>query len=129
MRLIRLALGIFNRGTKQKGLVDYIPKSNRGPGRHSQVGNGLNPTSYETVSGRLDKACSEHDIYKTAIVAEGGANLKVDDRSLNHPLYRDQGLFAGRFGVVRHDGSYNFFEWDRAAGCMVALELSNPKVN
>jgi hypothetical protein len=88
------------------------------------MGNSLNPTTDSVAAGWLNQASSEHKVYQATVISKGGAHLKVNDRGLNHSVNGYEAFVGGRFGIVGHDGSYNFFEWDHTKRCMVPFKLS-----
>jgi hypothetical protein len=68
------------------------------------------------------RECNTDD---TVRVTESWRNFKVNEGGVRN-ISNGQHNLRARVGVVCHDGSYLFWEWDEKRSCFMPLALSNP---
>lgn len=127
-KLIRLAFRVFNRGGHEQRGIDRVAKSQSALNVGPQIGgNNLSGSNYAANQGGVGRA--QGNSYQTVDVAQSGSLLKIYEGGVDAINYGHSGVFAQGLGIVgglAHDGSYNFYKWDNAAGCMVPYEPSTP---
>jgi hypothetical protein len=112
-QLIRFTLWHWRR--QQKRLVNRVPQVPCGNGMATQMGHSHGLGQCASVSGRQDESYSQHQIHNPIVETKGRNTLKIDNGRARNVCNRD--FFSGvqrgaRLGVVCHDGSYRFWEWD-----------------
>jgi hypothetical protein len=112
----------------QKRLVNRVPQCGCGGNAATQMGysNGLGQSI--SIGGRQNEPCGQHQIHNPIIEAKSRNAIEIDNGGSRSILNRDfltRIMRRARVGIVCHDGSYRFWEWDDAKACFVPLALSS----
>lgn len=130
-RLVRLAFRVFNGLKHEQRAVKGISQiSGSGLGA-SQIGN------HDGFTGGLARtwhrpADNKANVNQAQYMAEGRSGLECNNgaafigQSKNVGANPYSGLYTAGYGGIAHDGSFKFFKWDNAKGCMVPYEPSTP---
>lgn len=126
-RLVLRSFGIFNRLQHQQRAVQSVSQGCSASGSASQIGNLHGFSSGAAASGLNSTANNEANVYQAKDVSEIWSDLKGNDWPViggyGNQISANQNM--GLAGIA-HDGSYRFFKWDNAKGCMVPFKPSTP---
>src|SRR5262249_40177395 len=124
--LIRLTF--WRRRGKQQRAVNRLPQTEGGLHISPQIGNNHLLIYDDPVSASIGSVGGQGDIHDPIREPECRSNLVKDERCMRRIVDRDyRNIFGGRFGIVCHDGSCQFWEWNGAEGCPVPFMPSIQK--
>src|ERR1039458_2037516 len=124
-QLIRLTLARWR--SHQQRIVNGCSETQDGLNVPAQIGSH-NLICYGTFGSDPGSGRRPGDVDNAICMPHGSGALIKNEWSMRNVANRDYSPFLGaRVGVVCHDGSYQFWEWDGTKVCFVPLARSSLK--
>src|SRR5258708_32239983 len=120
-RLIRFALSRWR--SKQQSVIDRLPQAKSRWDIPAQIGD-YNLLINDAVRSGPGAICRQRDVNNPIHESKCRSNFVENEGSVGNVTNLNYSPFrVARVGVVCHDGSCRFWEWDDAKACFVTLEL------
>src|ERR1700720_4264423 len=125
-QLVRLTFrGLWGRRSQKQRTVDCLLQTERSVDVTPQIGDN-HLLVHDTVCSGESAVSRERDIHHPICKSESWRKLIENERSMRNVVNRDYMFLRGvRVGIVCHDGSCRFWEWDSGIACFVPLSLSS----
>src|SRR6266516_6133176 len=115
------------RGQQQR-LVESVAETKRGLHVATKIGDDDLLIQNGTILSNPGAIGRQGEIHHTVGKPECGRPFIKNEWGVQSVANRNYGcLRRARFGVVCHDGSYRFWEWNDEKACLVPFVTSSPK--
>jgi hypothetical protein len=109
---------------KQQSAIDRLSQAKGRLHVSPQIGDNYLLVYDSSIQAGVGPVGRQGDIYDAIREPKCGSDLVKDEGRMRRVANRDSGNFFGaRFGLVCHDGSFQFWEWNSEKNCFTALQI------
>jgi hypothetical protein len=126
-RLIRFAFTCGRRLCEQgfaNGIIEGVTQVGSGRDAAAQISNNDLVDRELAIRSDVRAASLQCDADDSVAKPRNGSAFVKNEWRMRHIVNRDCSPLRGaRIGVIGHDGTYRYWEWDDTEGCFVPLAL------